>query len=166
MVNNTTTATSSSNSKAGTTTSNFILAGEATFNGMLQGMYIHRFNKNWSTRHMIITSMEPGRSMVTGLTRCRRRRRRRCCSSSVWHFIITMTQLMSSISFNCANFSSRASWDSGRQRVGLGCLQAITQRFALGGEVAYAWRKGEGKAQQGVACMLPRLELTCANLIA
>ncbi len=42
----------------------FMLSAEATFDGMVQGMYMQRFNKNWSTRHMILTSMEPGRSMV------------------------------------------------------------------------------------------------------
>jgi hypothetical protein len=38
----------------------FVLSAEATFDGMVQGMYMQRFNKNWSTRHMILTSMEPG----------------------------------------------------------------------------------------------------------
>jgi endonuclease/exonuclease/phosphatase family metal-dependent hydrolase len=42
----------------------FMLSAEATFDGMVQGMYMHRFNKHWNTRHMILTSMEPDKSMV------------------------------------------------------------------------------------------------------
>lgn len=89
----------------------FMLSAEATFDGMVQGMYMQRFNKNWSTRHMILTSMEPGRSM-----------------------------LMSSLSYSGGSFTSKLSWSSERDRACFSHMQAITQRLSVGGEVGYAMK--------------------------
>jgi hypothetical protein len=92
----------------------FMLSAEATFDGMVQGMYMQRFNKHWSTRHMVLTSMEPGRSM-----------------------------LMSSLSFNGGSFTSKLSWNSERDRVSFSHMQAITKRLSAGGEVGYATKDAD-----------------------
>jgi hypothetical protein len=118
----------------------FMLSAEATFDGMVQGMYMQRFNKHWSTRHMVLTSMEPGRSMVTPLARLLLS----CAFPHTDHSHHSYAaQLMSSLSFNGGSFTSKLSWNSERDRVSFSHMQAITKRLSAGGEVGYATKDAD-----------------------